>query len=67
MKYALPIYLLTSGIALAHGGHTEAATQGSVHWLTTGEHVFVLMLASVAVGMCIRPAVRRLRAALIKA
>lgn len=63
MKHAVMIYLLSAGAALAHGGHEEAVLQGDAHWLTSGDHVIVLMLAAFAIGSCVRSVVRRASAA----
>ena len=66
MKYSVPLFLLSAGSAAAHSGHDEAVLQGSVHWLTSGDHLVVILLAACAVGLasCRKPlkaAWRRLR------
>ena len=67
MKRAIPVYFLGASGAFAHGGHEEAVLYGDAHWLTSGDHVIVLALACFAAGLAVRPVLRRLRAALIRA
>lgn len=58
MKYAVFLYILSAGSALAHGGHEAAVTQGDAHWLLQVDHVVVLALV-LAMG---RLVVRRVSA-----
>jgi hypothetical protein len=67
MKHAMTVFFLSTGAALAHGGHDEAVLRGETHWLTTGDHVIVLVLTCFALGLCARPVLRRLGAALKRA
>lgn len=63
MKHAILVYLLSGGAALAHAGHDAAVIEGDAHWLTTGDHVIVLVLVGLACGLGLRAALRRVRAA----
>lgn len=67
MKHAITVLFLSAGAAAAHGGHEEAIVQGDVHWLTTGDHAIVLLLAGIAVGLIARPVLRRLHRVLARA
>ncbi|MCR8723101.1 hypothetical protein [Frigidibacter sp. ROC022] len=59
MKHAMTVYLLGAGAALAHGGHEEAIEQGGAHWLTAGDHLIVLLLAGIVLGIGVRSVLRR--------
>ena len=67
MKHAFMIYMLGATAAFAHGGHEEAVLHGDVHWLTSGDHVVVLVLGAFAVGILARPGLRLLGTALKRA
>lgn len=56
--------LSTTLPALAHSGHEAAVTKGNVHWLTEADHLIVVALAVLAVGLAVagRVAWRRLAA-----
>ncbi|MCR9087668.1 MAG: hypothetical protein NXH97_13090 [Rhodobacteraceae bacterium] len=61
MRHAITAYVLSAGTALAHGGHEEAVVQGSAHWLTSGDHVIVLVLAAFVAVVGGLAALRRVR------
>lgn len=67
MKYAILVYALGTSAALAHGGHEEAVVYGDAHWLMSGDHIIIVMLACFAAGLAVAPAVRKLRATLARA
>lgn len=48
MKYAISFLLLTAGAANAHTGH-GADTQA--HWLSRGDHLAVIALTAVIIGL----------------
>lgn len=62
MKHAMTIYALSTGVALAHGGHDAALREGDAHWLTQGDHLIVLALLALAAGLGLRRALRARRA-----
>lgn len=66
MKHAITVFFLSAGAALAHGGHEAAVVQADAHWLTTGDHVILLLLAGIAVGLIARPVLRLLRRTLAR-
>lgn len=67
MKHAITALFLSAGAAVAHGGHEEAVVSGDMHWLTTGDHVILLLLGGIAIGLMARPALRFLRGVLVRA
>ncbi len=67
MKYAMTVYILSAGAALAHGGHEAAVTEGYSHWFTSGDHMVVLVLAAFAAGLGLREVIRALRRILVRA
>ncbi len=60
MKHALTAYILSAGAALAHAGHDEAVVYGDAHWLTTGDHVIVLILGAGLLGVGAYRLIRRI-------
>lgn len=67
MKYlAIVAYLLSATAALAHGGHEKAWAEGDVHWLTSADHLVLLVLGAVAAGIVIHAALRFVRRVLVR-
>ena len=67
MKHAISAFfsgagLLSAGAALAHGGHEAAVVQGDAHWLMQGDHLAVLALGVVCVGLVGRRVITARRA-----
>lgn len=59
MKHAMTAYMLSASAALAHSGHEEAVAMGDTHWLTTGDHLIVVVLAVSGLVLGLRLVLRK--------
>lgn len=62
IKHTITALMLSTGAAFAHSGHVEAAAQGDAHWLLQADHLSVVALGAVAVGLLLRRALQVRRA-----
>lgn len=64
--FALVAYVLSATAAFAHGGHEKAWVEGDVHWLTSADHLVLLVLGAGSAGIVIRAALRFVRRVLVR-
>ena len=61
LKTSIAFFLAGASVARAHPGHDAALQQGNIHWWTQIDHLAVMAVVVVVVGILVHRCIRSFR------